>query len=117
PADGLCAGRCGMTQLARRLEEAPSNHSDMATAEKIIQRESHLGELARGGSGFSAGFFAGIVLFCDIAGIAMCGLASHLFHTGEATHDFLRHATAIALFGVLTLLALNSTGLYHFAAI
>src|SRR5262245_47916824 len=69
------------------------------------------------GSAFSASFFAGIVLACDVFGIALCGLASYLLYSGDWSHGFLQHAAAVALFGLLTVLSFNTTGLYHFAAI
>lgn len=71
----------------------------------------------RGGS-FSAGFFAGLVVACDVLSIMLCGLASHaVYSSGNFGDNLAQHSMAVGLFGVFAILALNSTGLYHFAAI
>ena len=70
----------------------------------------------RGGA-FSAGFFAGIVLACDVVVIVFSGVVTHLLHSDQVAHDLTRHVTAAILFAVLATLVMNSTGLYHFAAI
>jgi Undecaprenyl-phosphate glucose phosphotransferase len=92
---------------------------DMAAAEKVIERASVHGDQVRHSRGgeFSAGFFAGIVLLCDIAGIILCGVASHVAFTRGMSEGLSRHLMAVALLGVLAILALHSTGLYHFAAV
>lgn len=74
------------------------------------------GPTGRGGA-FSAGFFAGIVLVCDVAVIVSSGAVTHLLHADQAAHDLTGHMMAAGLFAVLATLAMNSTGLYHFAAI
>ena len=96
-----------MSELARNVD-----------ARNEAQSPTRVDELPPiGGSAFSAGFFAGIVAVCDLAGILVSGAATHLLHGNEPTHDLLRHLMAAALFSVLATLAMNSTGLYHFAAI
>lgn len=84
------------------------------TAEPVASRP----ESSRGpGSAFSAGFFAGLVVVCDIVAIMLCGILSHLANPVEGTHTLSQHMAAVGLFGVLTVLAFKSTGMYHFAAI
>jgi polysaccharide biosynthesis protein PslA len=73
-------------------------------------------QTGRGGA-FSAGFFAGIVLVCDILVILLAGVVTHLLHADQAPHGLQRHMMAAGLFAILATLAMNSTGLYHFAAI
>ena len=70
----------------------------------------------RGGA-FSASFFAGIVLACDIVVILLSGVVTELLHADQAASDPPRQMMAVGLFAVLATLAMNSTGLYHFAAI
>lgn len=69
------------------------------------------------GSSFSAGFLAGLVLACDVAAIVLCGVFGHVLSPLADTHTLVQHLAAISLFGAFTILALKSTGMYHFAAI
>jgi Undecaprenyl-phosphate glucose phosphotransferase len=69
------------------------------------------------GSAFSAGFLAGLVMLCDIVAILLCGVLGHLVSPAWGTLTFAQHMAAVGLFGVLTILAFKSTGMYHFAAI
>jgi len=69
------------------------------------------------GSAFSAGFLAGLTLLCDGTAILLCGVISHFIAPTEDVHALSQHMAAVGLFGVLTILAFKSTGLYNFAAI
>jgi Undecaprenyl-phosphate glucose phosphotransferase len=90
------------------------------TIDKAIERPNHRrnGGARHGRSSpFSAGFFAGIVLGCDIVAILLSGIVIHGLYTGYFAQDFGRHLVGVTLFAVLAALVLNSTGLYRFAAI
>ncbi len=91
----------------------------MASVVKILEDGSHRFDPARPGrnGAFSAGFFAGTVLACDILAIALCGVMAHMFFAGAVPQDAFRNFMAVSLFGVVAILALNSAGLYRFAAI
>jgi Undecaprenyl-phosphate glucose phosphotransferase len=106
-----------MTNLARRADDAIGKRAAAPDNVAHLKPRPPDGFSNDGGSAFSAGFFAGIVVCCDVLGIVLCGIASHLLHANQVDHEFMRHFMAAALFGVLAILAMNSTGLYHFAAI
>ncbi len=107
-----------MTNLARSADADRGVAAEPVPGADVTQatRRSETAKSDRGGA-FSAGFFAGIVVWCDLLAIALCGIAAHLLHAKHVDHAFSRHFMATALFCVLTILAMKSTGLYHFAAI
>ena len=69
------------------------------------------------GSAFSAGFLAGLVLVCDVVAILLCGVLGDVVYARGGTDTFAQDLAAVGLFGAFTILALKSTGMYHFAAI
>lgn len=92
----------------------------MATVDKVIERHTRRldqSRTGRGSSTFSAGFFAGIVLVCDVVAIMVSGFAIYALHGGEIVGHIARPFTALALFAVIAILVLHSTSLYHFTAI
>ena len=108
-------GRLGRGS-AFETDGATGQKEGMATIEKVIERETRRFDQVRLGrsSAFSAGFFAGIVLACDVLAILLSGISVHGLYTGDIQHDIVRHFAAVGLFGVLAILVLDSTGLYHF---
>jgi Undecaprenyl-phosphate glucose phosphotransferase len=109
-----------MTQLAYKIEGAAEQADSVATTiDNAIERKKRRADQPRPGrsSAFSAGFFAGIVLGCDVLAILLSGIVIHGLYTGDIARDFTRHIVAVTLFAVLATLVLNSTGLYRFAAI
>lgn len=92
----------------------------MATVDKVIERQARRLDQSRAGRGsgsFSAGFFAGIVLACDVAAILVSSLVIYFFHGAEIVEYIARPFAALALFGVIAILVFHFTGLYHFTAI
>jgi len=69
------------------------------------------------GSSFSARFFAGLVLVCDVVAILLCGLLSQSIYSHEGSQTYAQHLAAVSVFGAFTILVLKSSGMYHFAAI
>jgi Undecaprenyl-phosphate glucose phosphotransferase len=111
-----------MAQLAYKTKsKAASEREDgvaMTTHKAIEAGNSTAGPAHLGrSSAFSAGFFAGTVLVCDIFAILLSGLLMHGVYSGDFTRDLGRHFAAVGVFAVLTVLMLNTTGLYHFTAI
>ena len=105
-----------MTMMVERVEADPTRpetetapeQSDLRARGAVVQ--SH-------GSSFSAGFLAGLVLFCDVVAILLCGVLGYVLSPLAVTHTLIQHLAAVSLFGAFTILALKSTGMYHFAAI
>jgi exopolysaccharide biosynthesis polyprenyl glycosylphosphotransferase len=119
PGNGFVTATSMVPPATKRQQEPPSTAKVIEMPDRAPVRAEPLAERmqnARGGS-FSAGFFAGIVLACDVLGIVLCGLAGHILYSGALPRTLLQHSMVVALFGVLAVLALNSAGLYHFAAI
>ena len=109
-----------MTMLARKAEQHGSRQDtlDVQAAPGSATLTAVPYEPARkAGGAFSAGYIAGLVLICDIIAILLCGVLSHIVSPIEGTHTMSQHMAAVGLFGVLTLLAFKSTGMYHFAAL
>jgi len=110
-----------MTQLAYKVERAAAEKTSSVatTMDKVTGPDERRSVRPRPGrsSSFSAGFFAGLVIACDLAAILLSGLVIQALYTGDLTQNLGRHVVAVTLFGVMTALVLNSTGLYRFAAI
>src|SRR5690348_9412284 len=108
-----------MAQLMYKTEAAEQRGGMVTTVDKVIERQNrptaqvHPG----GGGGFSAGFLAGMVLGCDIVAILLSGVAMTLVYSGGLSRGLAHDLTAVGVFGVLAVLVLHSTGLYHFTAI
>src|SRR5262245_39836480 len=107
-----------MTRLAYKLEEkagARQAKRVATTLDKAVERQDHGRRQARPGrsGAFSAGFYAGIVLACDVLAILLSGIVIHGLYTGDFAHDFGRHLVGVTLFAVLATLVLNSAGLYR----
>ena len=100
-----------MTMLVQKVEDAQSEPdrgaAPVGAHDSILQHQ---------GSAFSAGFLAGLVLVCDVAAILVCGVLGHVIYP-SGSFTFAQHLAAVGIFGAFTILALKSTGLYHFAAI
>lgn len=109
-----------MNMPARKAENRDSAQEDadvhvtrVVETPDVAQNENRRSQ----GSAFSAGYFAGLVVLCDIIAISLCGILSHIASPTEGIHTMAQHMAAVGLFGVLTILAFKSTGMYHFAAI
>lgn len=105
-----------MKLMVERVEADPTRSdgetqpepSDLRARGTIVQSQ---------GSSFSAGFLAGLVLVCDVVAILLCAVLGHVLNPLAGTHTFAQLLAAVGLFGAFTILALKSTGMYHFAAI
>jgi len=106
-----------MAEPKQNVSDRPQSER-LKIADKVLDHPNRIDKTlnSRGGA-FSASFFAGIVLACDVVGIVLCGLASYWLYSEDWSHGFLQHIAAVALFGLLAVLSFNTTGLYHFAAI
>jgi Undecaprenyl-phosphate glucose phosphotransferase len=105
-----------MTMVVRKEEVNPTLPDGETTPDQSGLR-------ARGavvqsqGSSFSAGFLAGLALACDVVAIFLCGVLGYVLYPFADAHTLGQHLAGVSLFGIFTVLALKSTGMYHFAAI
>src|SRR5215470_7209468 len=108
-----------MAQLMYKTEAAERERVMVTTVDKVIERQNRpTGQIRPGrGGGFSAGFLAGMVLCCDILAILLSGVVLYAVHPGDLSRGLTHDLTVVAVFGVLAVLVLHSTGLYHFTAI
>ena len=104
--------------LARSTEADPIRPDGTTAAESpALTTGAHPAAGQHRGSAFSARFLAGLVLFCDVGAILLCGLLSQALYPNESAHTFAQHIAAVSVFGAFAILALKSSGMYHFAAI
>jgi len=106
-----------MATFVRKVEEREQVKPDRGAAPSgsASRTQDSIGQAQ--GSAFSAGFLAGLVLVCDVAAILLCGVAGHFLYPSGPDFTFAQNLAAIGVFGAFTILALKSTGMYHFAAI
>jgi Undecaprenyl-phosphate glucose phosphotransferase len=106
-----------MTMLVQRAEQEDQTGPHRETKPDGSSPRAHDSLRQDQGSAFSAGFLAGLVLVCDVVAILVCGVLGHVLYPSGATYTIAQHLAAVGLFGAFTILALKSTGMYHFAAI
>ncbi len=90
----------------------------VASSENAIRQTA--AEISRAGrvpSPLSSGFFAGVVLLADVAGILATGLMVHGLYVSGFMADLSQTLAIGLLFTLLAVLGMNSAGLYRFNAI